>query len=137
VRRLVISLDFDDVIHPLGNWRAGLDVLGGEPISGAKEGIAMLRKRCRVLVHSARCREEAGRMAIETWLKEKGIDVDDVVADKPLADLHVDDRGVQFKGWDLLPKQLSDFRHWTGKPVVQFTRIKKRHKPLNNKGKVL
>lgn len=68
----------------------------GEPIP---EGVALLaeyvEKDCAILVYTSRPASHRG--AIWKWLQGNGIEVYDVITDKPLAGLYVDDRALRFE----------------------------------------
>jgi len=108
-----ICLDFDGVIHSYTSGYLGIDKTPDPPVPGAKEAISLLRRRFKVKVFSGRCREEAGRKAIEKWLKKWGIEVDEVCENKPGALVFVDDRGLAFQGdWLAMLEDIFNFRHW-------------------------
>jgi hypothetical protein len=76
-------------------------VIPDPPIHGSREAVARLRKSFRVVVHSSRCHTPEGCRAIEHWLRQHGIEVDEVCMFKPPAMVYVDDRAVPFTGsWD-------------------------------------
>ena len=112
-KRPVICLDFDGVIHRhLLGWK-GRSVIRDVPIDGVKEAIKLLRRRFVVVVHSGRCASGDGIVAIEEWLGKHGIHVDMVCSDKPLAEMYVDDRAIQFNGnWEETMREVMSFRHW-------------------------
>jgi hypothetical protein len=112
----VICLDFDGVIN---SYESGYGphykptLIPDGPTEGAKEAIAKLRKRFRVIVHSSRCVYPEAREAIRLWLDEYGIIVDGIAENKPPAMIYLDDRGVQFKGdWGQALKDIANFQHW-------------------------
>lgn len=109
--RKTICLDFDGVIHSYRSPWAGEDVIPNPPILGSSESIARLRKHFRVVVHSVRCASEAGRAAIQRWLDQHGIEVDEICEHKPAAHIYVDDRGVPFHGdWNQTIAAIHEFR---------------------------
>ncbi len=112
-RRPVICLDFDGVIHRhLLGWK-GRSIIPDVPVDGAREAIKRLRRRFVVVVHSGRCASEDGVAAIERWLEKHDIHVDMVCSDKPLAEMYVDDRAIQFQGgWEETMREILSFRHW-------------------------
>lgn len=110
--RPTLCLDFDGVIHPNEPHDAAL---AREPIEGAKQGVAELRKLARVVIQSARATSPEGREAIASYLNSHGIDVDEVTGEKPVAKLYVDDRGLRFNGsWPALIEhvQAGNFKTW-------------------------
>jgi hypothetical protein len=93
-----LCLDFDGVIHSYTSGWCGAEIIPDPPIHGTASAIERLRKSFRVAVHSPRCRTLEGRTAIENWLKQHGIVVDEVVEHKPPAFAYVDDRAIPFTG---------------------------------------
>lgn len=110
-RRRTICIDFDGVIHSYRSGWQGEQTIADPPIHRSKEAIAVLRKTYRVVVHSARCRSEEGRRAIQHWLDRFGIEVDEVCEHKPPAMVYLDDRGVPFTGdWEEAILAIRNFR---------------------------
>lgn len=106
-----ICLDFDGVIHSYQTGWHGADVIPDPPIHKVEVAIRQLRNDYRVVVYSARCREEAGRIAIEHWLAKHNIEVDEVCDHKPPAHVYVDDRAVRFSGdWEQTIHEIHGFR---------------------------
>ena len=106
-----ICLDFDGVLHSYVSGWQGETVIADPPIHGTDKAVARLRKRYRVVVHSARCNTKAGREAVERWLEQNGITVDEVCEHKPPAKVYVDDRGVRFDGkWEEVMVAVDAFR---------------------------
>jgi len=94
-----ICLDFDGVINDYQGWREeGYIKILDKPYPDARESIAILRTKYRIVVNSVRC-THGGIGSIKAWLQEHGIVVDDVTVGKPRADLYVDDRGYHFRSW--------------------------------------
>ena len=97
----VIAIDFD---HTL--------VEGDKPIDGAREAVNILREAGhKVLIHS--CNNIAW---IKRVLENADIRYDGIYGEtgleskKPLADLYIDDRAIQFKGnWDVTLAEALDF----------------------------
>ncbi len=106
-----ICLDFDGVIHSYRSGWQGEATIPDPPIHGVREAIEHLRKRYRVVVHSARSRTEDGRQAISRWLAKHDIEVDEICAHKPPAFVYVDDRAIPFQGeWSQTIADINDFR---------------------------
>jgi len=99
---LQICFDFDGVIHSFTSPWEGEDVISDKPIRGCKEALAIFREMgAKIYIHSVRCRTEAGRKAIENYMKLYNLPFDCVVEHKPVADFYIDDRGVPFTGsWE-------------------------------------
>ncbi len=109
--RRTICLDFDGVLHSYRSGWCGSEVIPDPPIHGTREAVARLRQQYRVVVHSARCRTEAGLRAVQHWLHKHEIAVDEVCEHKPPAHIYVDDRAVRFRGdWELLADEIRQFR---------------------------
>ena len=109
--RRTICLDFDGVIHSYRSGWCGAEVIPDAPIHGTQEAIARLRKRYRVVVHSARCATETGFEAVKAWLLKHRLEVDEVCRYKPPAAIYVDDRAVPFRGdWLQTIADIDEFR---------------------------
>jgi hypothetical protein len=109
--RRTVCLDFDGVIHSYRSGWCGAEVIPDPPIHGTQQAIARLRKRYRVVIHSARCASEAGYEAVKAWLQKHGVEVDDVCRFKPPAAIYVDDRAVPFRGdWQQTIADINEFR---------------------------
>lgn len=116
MRKLVVCLDFDDVINDYPGWEnEGFVLIRGKPVRGAKRAIRKLRKSYIVYVNSTRC-AQGGRLSIVRYLRHHGIKVDGVTEGKPRADFYIDDRGIQFTDWISAISQLENFKHY--KPHV-------------------
>lgn len=106
-----ICLDFDGVLHSYVSGWQGETAIPDPPIHGTDRAVERLRARYRVVVHSARCRTEEGREAVQRWLEHHGITVDEVCEHKPPATAYVDDRGVRFDGdWEAVMAALDEMR---------------------------
>lgn len=109
--RRTVCLDFDGVIHAHQSPWCGAEIIPDEPIHGVREAIARLRKKYRVVVHSARCATEEGFQAVQSWLRTYSIEVDEVFRYKPPATIYVDDRAVRFRGdWLQTARDIDEFR---------------------------
>ena len=106
-----VCLDFDGVIHSYRSGWQGETTIPDPPIHGVGDAIRHLRKRYRVVVHSARTASKEGREAVEQWLQRHDIEVDEVCMHKPPAFVYVDDRAVPFRGdWLQTIGEINDFR---------------------------
>ena len=106
-----VCIDFDGVIHSYRSGWKGVENIPDPPIHGVREAIAHLRKRYRVVVHSARGNTPEGCAAIRRWLAKHNIEVDDVSETKPPAFVYVDDRAIQFNGnWPETITEINAFR---------------------------
>ena len=80
-----IAFDFDGVIHSYRSGWRGVDQTPDPIVPGIKEAIDELRTGYRVVVVSTRCAKTEGILAVRRYLAENGIEVDDVLAEKPPA----------------------------------------------------
>ena len=112
-KKPILLLDFDGVIHSYRSGWQGVTVIPDPPTDGCREAIQELRKTYLVKIHSTRCETRTGRLAIEWWLSENGIRVDEICEHKPPAVLYVDDRGITFSGdWIQTLEAIRTFEHW-------------------------
>ncbi|MEM9412789.1 MAG: hypothetical protein AAGA30_16880 [Planctomycetota bacterium] len=110
-RLRTVCLDFDGVIHSYQSGWQGASNISDPPIHGVDKAIKQLRQDYRVVVHSARCGSEEGRLAIEQWLAKYRIEVDEVCDNKPPAFVYIDDRAIPFRGdWQDTIGQVHRFR---------------------------
>ena len=101
-----VCVDLDGVLALHDRWRGAMHI--GEPVEGAKEFVARLRERARVIIFTSRLSQseqnDAGasedldkiELVIRTWLERHEIEFDAIYrgAGKPLASAYVDDRAV-------------------------------------------
>ena len=110
-RILTVCLDFDGVVHSYDTGWQGEATIPDPPIHGVDKAIARLRQDYRVVIYSARCRSEDGRVAISNWLAKHRIEVDEVCETKPPAFVYVDDRAIEFRGnWPDTIDRINGFR---------------------------
>lgn len=94
-----VVLDFDGVIHSYVSGWQGVDVVPDPPVPLIDEEIKRIRAAgYRVVVVSTRCATPEGMGAVRRYLRENGIEVDDVAVEKPPAKVYVDDRALLFDG---------------------------------------
>lgn len=117
-----VVFDFDGVIHSYKTGWLGEAVIPDPPVPGIKETIAKLREYgYEVVVVSTRCSSKAGMKAIQAWLRQNDIIVDDVLAHKPPAMCYVDDRAICFDGsTSSLFDKIVNFKSWIEKPPSKF-----------------
>ena len=109
-----IVFDFDGVIHSYTSGWQGIDIIPDKPTDGIQDVIDELRnKGYEVIIVSTRCVEEKGIKAIQNYLKENDIVVDDIMAHKPPALVYVDDRAITFDGkTSTLVEKICTFKPW-------------------------
>lgn len=109
-----VVFDFDGVIHSYVSGWKGNTCIPDPPVDGITEAIRKIREDgYRVVVVSARCRDKDGIAAVKNYLAANGVEVDDVMAEKPPAMCYIDDRALKFNGHadDLLQK-IRNFHTW-------------------------
>lgn len=108
-----ICIDFDGVIYHNLKFH-GNAIVRGPKIDGALEAIKELSKSFEVLIHSARCADDAGYSAVEDWLKENEfLKFAVLVKNKPRAKVYLDDRGICFTGdWGKAKTDIKNFKQW-------------------------
>ncbi|MCP5009404.1 MAG: hypothetical protein GY942_05440 [Aestuariibacter sp.] len=128
-RQFVICLDFDGVIHwNISKWCGRAKILDGV-IPGTKDAIRELRRGGRVVVFSGRCISDDGINAIQTWLGNHDIEVDAVCRHKPMADVYIDDRAIQFNGnWTETIDAVKGFDHWQRIGKDAWRRKQRKHR---------
>jgi len=104
-----LCFDFDKVIHSYKNGWEGPSKISGGPVPGVNDMIKVCREHFKVVVNSARCQSKTGREAIEKWLKDNDIEVDEVSEHKPIAVAYIDDLAIPFTGdWLNVQKRLKE-----------------------------
>ena len=109
-----VVFDFDGVIHSYTSGWKGVDMIPDPPVPGIKEVIKELRSTgYRVVVQSSRASALYGVSAIEDYLKEHDIVVDDITHEKPPAIAYIDDRAICFDGHpETLIEKIINFKPW-------------------------
>lgn len=115
---LNICVDFDGVLHQYTGWK-GDDVFDG-PVMGAPECMQYLARQGHTLIlHTTR----AVTPKLKSWLEQHKVPIhyfnesprkpSNSNSGKPLADVYLDDRGVQFNGnWPDAVQQIESFKPW-------------------------
>ena len=109
-----VVFDFDGVIHSYTSGWKGPDVVSDPPVPGIREAIAEIRAAgYEVVVVSTRTATEDGWLAVSGWLRDNGIEVDRLCAEKPPAIVYIDDRAICFDGNTAgLLSKIQTFRPW-------------------------
>jgi len=129
MRKPILCLDFDGVLHSYTSGWKGADVIPDPPVSGAMSFIDLASDHFTVAIYSSRSGQRDGIKAMKSWLKTHmrkamGPDrtrCDDVLAEiqwpteKPPAMVTIDDRALTFTGvWPDM-KSLREFQPWNKK----------------------
>jgi hypothetical protein len=93
-----IAVDFDGVVHAYTSGWTGPEPID-PPVPGARAAIAAIRSMgYGVVVFTCRALTADGMSGTKAWLAKHEIEVDEVTAVKPHAQLYLDDRAVRFDG---------------------------------------
>lgn len=109
-----VVFDFDGVIHSYTSGWHGACVADDPVVPGIREAIQSIRDAgYRVVVVSTRCASPEGLGTVRRYLRDNGIEVDDVTKEKPPAIVYIDDRAICFRGdTATLLNQIENFRPW-------------------------
>jgi hypothetical protein len=121
----VVAVDFDGVINSYtSGWQGPTET--DEPVLSAAESLQTLFNRgYKVIIFSTRANTEEGVETIREYLRKltennELADTIEITAQKPIADVYIDDRAVPFTGdWRETLKQIEEFKPWTeqGPPI--------------------
>lgn len=111
-----VCIDFDAVLHNYTHWNGGRL---NEPIAGAAAAThRLIELDYVVILYTTRGADE-----ITPWLKRYGFawthindnpEIHGQNPGKPIADIYVDDRAIQFNGsWESTLRDISRFKPWT------------------------
>lgn len=102
-----LAIDFDGVIHNADKgWFDG--TCYGDPLPGAIDAIKHLSENYKIIIFTAKARADrplvngkTGAMLVLEWLEKHNISqyVSLITAEKPRADLYIDDNGYHFENW--------------------------------------
>lgn len=116
MEKKTVVFDFDGVIHSYKSGWKGSEEIPDPPVYGIRDVIKEVRKEFKVVVVSTRCSTMLGTNAIKAYLRKWGIEVDDVLKEKPPAIAYIDDRAINFDGnTNGLVEKISSFKNWIEK----------------------
>lgn len=115
MRKQIISLDFDGVVHQYdGKWTSPSDI-SGPPVLGVAKAIEDYRRAgFAVVIHSSRLANQEAIRAMDAWLRAHIFMADiPLLATKPPATVIIDDRCICFDGrhWPTV-EELRAFKPW-------------------------
>jgi hypothetical protein len=103
-----IAIDFDGVIHNFDKgWYDG--TCYGDPIEGSLEAIKRISENYNVIIFTAKAKPsrplvngKTGVELVEEWLTKHDVMkyVKEITAEKPRAQIYIDDKGYHFHRWD-------------------------------------
>lgn len=125
MKKPILCLDFDGVIHSYTSGWQGAAIIPDRPVPGAMEFICQAVEQFRVVVYSSRSGQPGGVEAMEGWLlaflvehadsfgeAKRVFDQIEWPLEKPSAMVTIDDRAITFTGtWPTLD-ELKAFRPW-------------------------
>ncbi len=91
--QVTLAIDIDGTIFEYDTYTKNQ---WGEPIEGAIDTINELKNKynCYIILHTARGNDE--RKALENYLANNKLQYNELVMNKPIADMYIDDRAVKF-----------------------------------------
>jgi hypothetical protein len=122
-KKLLLSLDFDGVIHHYTSGWTAIDNIADDPTPGAFPFIREALDHFDVAIFSARSAHPGGLEAIQQWFEKHGLEAEyrerlQFPVAKPMAYLSIDDRSLLFTGTFPDPTRLKSFRPWNkGSPI--------------------
>ena len=144
MRKPILCLDFDGVLHSYSSGWKGADVIPDPPVDGMVKFLDKAIERFDVQIFSSRSHQPGGVDAMKAWLWEAiahyfdcpfagdphGLDRAIIVRDaltfpteKPPAMVTIDDRALCFTGnWnDFDPQRLLEFQPWNKSKLLGST----------------
>ncbi len=115
-----LAIDFDGVIHDFSKgWHDG--TCYGDPLPGSLDAIRKLSSRFNIIIFTAKAKPsrplvngKTGTELVSEWLKKHDVLhlVQEITAEKPRAQLYIDDKGYHFENWDDTLKYV-DYKYGT------------------------
>lgn len=114
MKRAILCLDFDGVLHSYTSGWQGPEVIPDPPVPGAIEFLKDAVQHFDVHVFSSRSSWDNGISAMQIWLAEHGAPINALTfpKEKPPAFLTIDDRAWQFKGTWPSMQEIHGFKPW-------------------------
>jgi hypothetical protein len=121
MRKPILCLDFDGVIHSYSSGWKGADIIPDPVVAGAAQFIADAQRHFTIAIHSSRSCQSGGIDAMKRYVHKAIIDADldgsifDAIewpTEKPPAQITIDDRALTFMGvWPRM-SELLVFQPW-------------------------
>lgn len=128
MKKPILCLDFDGVIHSYSSGWQGADVIPDPPVEGAIAFMLGALRHFDVVIFSSRSNQKGGIAAMQNWLREHagplcwyptpdGPGLEDIrfVTEKPPALVTIDDRALTFDGTWPPFETLKAFQPWNKK----------------------
>lgn len=126
MKKPIICVDFDGVLHGYQSGWKGASVVPDPPVYGAMRFLWDATEHFRVAIYSSRSNEPGGRAAMKRWLTRHFREhwaadrttADDKLAEiewpshKPAALVTIDDRAITFTGVFPEIDELKTFKPW-------------------------
>ncbi len=114
MKKPILCLDFDGVLHSYTSGWKGVDVIPDPPVPGALDFVKSAIEHFEVHIYSSRSADQEGRKAMVNWLCEHNFPVHTICFPhhKPAAFLTIDDRAMMFTGEFPDAKSLLNFKPW-------------------------
>jgi hypothetical protein len=137
MKRPILCLDFDGVIHSYSSGWQGADVVSDPPVEGALGFLQEALQHFDVCIFSSRSHQTGGIEAMQKWLRRYALDPADWIdqvrfpTEKPAAMVTLDDRALTFDGtWPTMAR-LMGFTPWNkrAEPALKIEWIDKGREP--------
>lgn len=130
MRKPILCLDFDGVIHGYQSGWKGAGTIPDPPVEGAADFIEEASKHFEIHIFSSRSKSIFGRWAMKRYIRQLLGDrcaadafiSQDLLANeirypwfKPSASVTLDDRAITFNGTWPDPQELRSFKPWNKK----------------------
>ncbi len=122
MKKKIVCLDFDGVLHAYTSGWKGADNIPDPPVPGAIEWLTALvdDPRFEVHIYSSRSADPDAQVAMLNWLLNHGMDDSHAWKirfpdSKPPAFVTIDDRGWRFDGTFPDLDTLASFKTWQGR----------------------
>lgn len=114
MKKPILCLDFDGVLHSYASGWQGADAIPDPPVPGAVEACRAYAEHFQIVINSSRCSSRAGTGAMFGWLERHGFPIEsiEIRAEKPPAVVALDDRALCFSGVFPPVETLLDFKPW-------------------------
>lgn len=126
MRKPILCLDFDGVIHSYSSGWMGADIIPDPVVAGAADFIVSAQEHFTVAIYSSRSGQDGGIEAMKRYVHKAIIDADhdgsafDAIhwpTEKPPAQITIDDRALTFDGtWPRID-ELRSFQPWNKRPT--------------------